>query len=75
MTVPWSDLGLVLLVGLAVGAVLVSVFALGVTFASGGEGPGGRPVARIPAYLCFVACGLVAAYGIYLAIPSLHKLF
>jgi hypothetical protein len=76
--IAWGDLGLVLVVGLAVGAGVVALFALGVAAATGG-GPDGAVapgrIARSLSWLCFGACALVVVYGIYLAIPSLHKLF
>jgi hypothetical protein len=31
--------------------------------------------ARFAGYACFVLCGLLVIWGIYLAIPSLHKVF
>ena len=31
--------------------------------------------ARIAGYACFVLCGLLIIWGIYLAIPSLHTVF
>jgi hypothetical protein len=95
MTIAWGDLGLVLIVGLAAGAGLVAIFALGVaalagpavsagsagsagsTARPGGDEPtvGPSPVGRIIGYACFTIVAAAVAYGIYLAIPSLHKIF
>ncbi len=81
MNVAWSDLGMVLLVGLAVGAGVVALFAFGVAAASGASTDGetevraASPTARYVSWLCFAVCAVIVVYGIYLAIPSLHKLF
>jgi hypothetical protein len=96
MNIPWSSLGLVVLVGFAVGAVLVALFSVGVaTLAGPGRTPadestagtGAAPVdaatpatpvglgVRLAGYACIAVCAISVLYGIYLAVPSLHRLF
>jgi hypothetical protein len=80
MNIAWSAFGEVFVVSLGAGAGLVLVFAIGVALVSarapvGGE-RAGTPTARPStgdqalAALCFLACGLVVIYGLYLVI---HK--
>jgi hypothetical protein len=78
MNIAWGDLGLVLLVGLAAGAGVVAVFALGVAALAGPSESTAEPAAglrRLVGYACFAVCAAVVGYGIYLAIPNLHRLF
>jgi hypothetical protein len=76
MSIKWGALGEVAAVSLAVGVAIVVIFAVGVLAWSAGtsesrsEGRGGLPNAA--AGLCFLACGLIAAYGIYLIVPQFH---
>jgi hypothetical protein len=41
----------------------------------GTDGGPHPPRSRPVGYACFVPCALIVIYGIYLAIPSLHKVF
>lgn len=79
MSVKWGALGEVLVVGLGVTIVVVVLFALGANaLAARAEalesGPDGQPSGRTAtpatalATLCFGACALVVAYGIYLIV-------
>lgn len=74
MNIAWGDLGLVLLVGLAAGTGVVTLFSFGIAAAAGPEGAPGRPKSRPLGYALFVLCAAIVLFGIYLAIPSLHTL-
>ncbi|MFF5175727.1 hypothetical protein ACFY3U_24300 [Micromonospora sp. NPDC000089] len=65
--IAWADLGLVLVVGLLLGAGVVALYAVGIRALSTAEGPtGAAPVAgRAVAVLCFAICALAVGYGIY----------
>ncbi|MDN3354051.1 hypothetical protein [Actinomadura sp. DC4] len=74
MDIKWSALGEVALVSLAVGVAIVVIFSVGVLASSLG-GADDAPPARtgtLAAGLCFLACALIAAYGIYLIVPQFH---
>jgi hypothetical protein len=74
MNIKWSALGEVAVVSFAVGVAIVVIFAIGVlATAQGGEG-GTRSttLTNAAAGLCFLACALIAAYGIYLIVPQFH---
>jgi hypothetical protein len=79
MNIAWGNLGLVLIVGLGAGAGAVALFAFGVTALAGREGPDGDIVlgsgAKATGYACFAVVAAIVLIGIYLAIPSLHKVF
>lgn len=76
MDIKWGALGEVAAVSFAVGVVIVVIFAVGVLAWSTGRGSrpegrgGGLPNAA--AALCFLACAVIAAYGIYLIVPQFH---
>lgn len=76
MNIKWGALGEVAAVSFAVGVVIVVIFAVGVLAWSTGEaesrpeGRGGLP--SVAAVLCFLACAVIAAYGLYLIIPQFH---
>ena len=85
MDIKWSALGEVAVVSFAVGVAIVVIFAVGVLASSvaaqaaqpaegGHEGTAARSgtLAYAAAGLCFLACVLIAAYGIYLIVPQFH---
>ena len=85
MDIKWSALGEVAVVSFAVGVAIVVIFAVGVLASSvaaqaaqpaegGHEGAAARggTLAYAAAGLCFLACVLLAAYGIYLIVPQFH---
>lgn len=86
MDIKWSALGEVAVVSFAVGVAIVVIFAVGVLASSvaaqsaqpaegGHEGAAARSggtLAYAAAGLCFLACVLIAAYGIYLIVPQFH---
>ncbi|MFF6824219.1 hypothetical protein [Streptomyces longwoodensis] len=77
MELDWSALGQVAAVSLGVTVAVVVVFALGVLGLSREEdarqgGGGSSALGRAQAALCFLACGAVVAYGIYLIVPQFH---
>ncbi len=73
MNIAWGDLGLVLLVGLAAGTGVVTLFAFGVAAVGGPADTDAAPKTRPLGYICFAVCAAIVIFGIYLAIPSLHK--
>jgi hypothetical protein len=46
-----------------------------VTSASSCSSEGTAAPRRMLGYVCFAICAAAVVYGIYLAIPNLHKLF
>jgi|EndMetStandDraft_8_1072994.scaffolds.fasta_scaffold345193_2 hypothetical protein len=75
MDIKWSALGEVALVSFAVGVAIVVIFSVGVL--ASGQGEDGAPsragtLGNAAAGLCFLACALIAAYGIYLIVPQFH---
>ncbi|MFI5756972.1 hypothetical protein [Streptomyces sp. NPDC051569] len=85
MALHWSGLGEVALVSVGTTVGVVTVFALGVRLLASREPAGagtppagrvraGRPTAlsKAVAGLCFLACGAVIGYGLYLLVPQLH---
>ena len=77
MKIDWSALGLVGLVSLAVGVVVVVLFALGIVGLSArrqtvggphdGHGPTlGRTAGSAIAGICFAAAAAILVYGLYL---------
>jgi hypothetical protein len=79
MNIKWSALGEVAMVSFAVGVAIVVIFSVGVLASSVGAqgGQDGSPArsgafANAAAGLCFLACALIAAYGIYLIVPQFH---
>ena len=75
MHIKWSALGEVAVVSFAVGVAIVVIFSVGVLASSmGGQGDDGPPArsGTLAAGLCFLACALIAAYGIYLIVPQFN---
>jgi hypothetical protein len=80
MSIKWGALGEVAAVSFAVGVVIVVIFAVGVlawsTSGSEETAPGtgrrGGGMANVAAGLCFLACALIVAYGIWLIVPQFH---
>jgi hypothetical protein len=77
MTLDWTALGQVTAVSIGVTVAVVIVFALGVLGLARHEGAreeggGTSSLGFAQAGLCFLACGAVVAYGIYLIVPQFH---
>jgi hypothetical protein len=77
MSIKWGALGEVAAVSAAVGIAIVVIFAVGVLAWSSAASEsdrrnGGGRLPNVAAGLCFLACALIAAYGIYLIIPRFH---
>ena len=78
MNIDWGALGQVFVVGIGVTVGVVVLFSLGVNGlsawaeaagAQGTTGSGGRGSAGlVVAVLCFLACAVVVAYGIYVIV-------
>lgn len=75
MNITWGALSEVAAVSFAVGVAIVVIFAVGVLASSANAPQTGRRGGALPAVaagLCFLACALIAAYGIYLIVPRFH---
>lgn len=76
MDIKWSALGEVALVSFAVGVAIVVIFSVGILASAQGGEDGARArggmLGNAAAGLCFLACALIAAYGIYLIVPQFH---
>ncbi|GAB2867438.1 hypothetical protein GCM10027176_81410 [Actinoallomurus bryophytorum] len=76
MDIKWSALGEVALVSFAVGVAIVVIFSVGILASAQGSDDGapsrGGTLGNAAAGLCFLACALIAAYGIYLIVPQFH---
>jgi hypothetical protein len=69
--IAWGSFLVVLVASIVAACAVVTLFSLGLRFA-GPETPrhGGR---RALGIACFVLCGLVIAWGIYLIIPFFNR--
>jgi hypothetical protein len=70
MTIPWGDLGTVLMVGLFLGGGVAVLFAIGVRVLSPAGHDGENATRPTPmriaiTSLCFAVCAAAVAYGIY----------
>ncbi|MCS0605114.1 hypothetical protein NX794_28465 [Streptomyces sp. LP11] len=75
MHVDWPALARVAAVSLGVTVAVVVVFTLGVLGLSHtptDTDPTPTVAGRTQAALCFLACGAVVGYGIYLIVPQFH---
>lgn len=86
MDIKWNSLAEVSAVSLVVGVGIVVVFSVGVlalsrrpeteaenkTAAAGGSSRVALSLPTVAAGLCFLACALIVAYGIYLIVPQFH---
>ena len=71
--IDWSAFGLVAVVSLIAAAALVTLYATGVRLMAWSHSGESLPrTKRIGAITCFVACGLLVLFGIYLIVPALH---
>lgn len=67
--IDWGAFVVVALASLVGAGLLVSLYAFGLRLLAAESRPA---VATVGAYACFVFCGLVVLYGIYLVIPAFH---
>ncbi|MCW2864404.1 MAG: hypothetical protein JWP48_6112 [Actinoallomurus sp.] len=78
MDIKWSALSEVALVSFGAGVGIVVIFAVGaLAWSQGGSGEDeaaarGGALGNAAAAVCFLACALIAAYGIYLIVPQFH---
>ncbi len=71
--IEWSSFGLVALVSLVAAAALVTLYAAGVRLMAWSHSGSSLPrTKRVGAITCFVACGALVLFGIYLIVPALH---
>jgi hypothetical protein len=69
--IAWGSFVEVLLVSIVAACGLIALFALGLRLA-GPETPR-HGLSRILGIACFVLCGLLVAFGVYLIIPFFHQ--
>jgi hypothetical protein len=67
--IEWGNFLLVLVASVVAACGVVVLFALGLRFA----GPETTARTRALGVACFVMCGLLIAYGVYLIIPYFHQ--
>jgi hypothetical protein len=72
MDIKWNALGEVALVSFGVGVAIVVIFSVGVLASAQGDDHAPARGGTLAAGLCFLACALIAAYGIYLIVPQFH---
>jgi hypothetical protein len=69
--IAWGSFLVVLVASIVAACGTIALFSLGLRFA-GPETTGGKGI-RALGILCFVLCGLLVAYGVYLIIPFFHQ--
>ena len=67
MTIDWAAFAIVVLATLAAAGTTVALYSLGLRLSDGGG-----IWRRRTGTLCFVVCGLVVIYGVYLIVPAFH---
>ena len=70
--IDWAAFFVVLVATLVAASLVVTLYSLGLRLVDrAGDRPAGwhRPLG----IACFVACGLVVLYGVYLVIPYFHR--
>ncbi len=71
--IDWGSFLLVALAALVAAAALVSLYASGLRLMSWSHsGSSLVRTKRVGAIACFVACGALVLFGIYLIVPALH---
>jgi hypothetical protein len=64
MHIAWNDLGLVLVVGLLLGAGVATLYAVGIRAMAPADGEGSA-VGRGIGFACFGVCALAVCFGLY----------
>jgi hypothetical protein len=64
MHIAWSDLGLVLLAGLVLGAGVAALYAVGIRALAPATG-GGTTGGRVLGIACFAVCAIAVCLGLY----------
>ncbi len=70
--IDWAAFGLVALVALVAAATLVTLYAAGLRLMVASESGTLTRVKRVGAITCFIACGALVVFGIFLIVPTLH---
>jgi hypothetical protein len=71
--IEWGSFALVAVVSLVAAAALVSLYATGLRLMAWSHTASSLPrTKRVGAIACFVACGALVLFGIYLIVPALH---
>ncbi len=69
--IAWGSFLVVLVASLVGACGVVTLFSLGLRFA--GPATESKGARRALGITCFVLCGLLIAYGVYLIIPYFHQ--
>ena len=70
--IDWGAFALVALVSLVAASALVTLYASGLRLMAWSHSGSLPRTKRIGAIACFVACGALVLFGIYLIVPALH---
>ena len=70
--IDWSAFALVAVVALVAAAALVTLYASGLRLMAWSQSGSLMRTKRLGAIACFVACGALVLFGIYLIVPGLH---
>ena len=70
--IDWSAFALVAVVALVAAAALVTLYASGLRLMAWSQSGSLMRTKRLGAIACFVACGALVLFGIYLIVPALH---
>jgi hypothetical protein len=71
--IEWGSFAAVAVASLVAASALVTLYAFGVRLlAWSHSGSSLTRTKRLGAMVCFVACGVLVLYGIYLIVPALH---
>ena len=70
--IDWASFGLVALASLIAASALVALYASGIRLMAWSHSGSLMRTKRIGAIVCFIACGALVLFGIYLIVPALH---
>lgn len=70
--IDWSAFVLVAVVALVAAAALVTLYASGLRLMAWSHSGSLMRTKRLGAVVCFVLCGALVLFGIYLIVPALH---
>jgi hypothetical protein len=71
--IDWGSFAAVAIASLVAAAALVTLYSFGVRLMAWSHtGSSLTRTKRLGAITCFVACGVLVLYGIYLIVPALH---
>ena len=70
--IDWASFGLVALASLIAASALVALYASGIRLMAWSHSGSLMRTKRVGAIACFIACGALVLFGIYLIVPALH---